>query len=270
MRVNAEIKAQKADIVRAHAAFKEFTMRIRTIKPSFWSSLTIAALEIPARLTFLGLLNYADDEGRGVADPRLIKAAIWPLDDGVDPGTIQGQLEAIVAQGLIEVYESAGRSLFQVAGWEEHQKVSKPQPSSFPPPAGSAQGALSDSSLSVPGVRKEHSAREGKGGERKGEDLFRRFWEAYPLKRDKADALKAWNARLREGVDPGAMITGAEGYANDPNRELEYTKYPATWLRKGSWDDGPLPPRGTPNGRRPDPPRPMTDGEWRRFMESDA
>ena len=55
--------------------------RIRSIKPEFFTSLTIADLTVEQRLTFIGLWTHVDDEGRCVDDSRLIKAAIWPLDD---------------------------------------------------------------------------------------------------------------------------------------------------------------------------------------------
>ena len=54
-------------------------MRIRTIKPEFWSSLDLAPLSEPALLLAAGLLNYADDEGYFVADERLIRAALQKI-----------------------------------------------------------------------------------------------------------------------------------------------------------------------------------------------
>lgn len=70
------------------------------------------------------------------------------------------------------------------------------------------------------------------------------FWDAYPRKAGKLDAHKAWQQALRRGADPAQIVAGARRYAEDPNREDAYTAHPATWLRRGSWDDGPLPERG--------------------------
>lgn len=129
-------------------------VRIRTIKPEFWSSLTVAALPVPARLTFVGLWNYADDEGRGILDPRLIKAAIWPLDDGVSTAKVQSHLELLTTAKLITVYSDGSRTYFSVNGWGEHQSISKPRPSLFPEP-----------SVTLPGILPEPSRLEGKGKE---------------------------------------------------------------------------------------------------------
>lgn len=143
--------------------------RIRTIKPSFFSSLTIADLPIPARLTFVGLWTYVDDEGRGVDDPRLVKAELWPLDDDMTPRKVAGHLDAFADRGLILRYGFSGRRYLQVVGWSEHQRINRPQQSKYPAPFSEPSvndhGASSDGSgtdharVSEP-VREEGNGRE--------------------------------------------------------------------------------------------------------------
>ena len=41
--------------------------RIRTLKPSFWSSPEAAAMTRDARLLTIGLMSFADDDGRFIA-----------------------------------------------------------------------------------------------------------------------------------------------------------------------------------------------------------
>ena len=55
--------------------------RIRSIKPEFFTSEVIASLPLSARLTFIGLWTYVDDNGVGLDNERLILAAVWPLED---------------------------------------------------------------------------------------------------------------------------------------------------------------------------------------------
>jgi hypothetical protein len=74
---------------------------------------------------------------------------------------------------------------------------------------------------------------------------FDTFWSAYPLKRDKAKAQKAWRQAIKK-ADAEAIIAAAVAYRDDPNREDKYTKYPASWLNAEAWNDGPLPDRGRP------------------------
>lgn len=107
--------------------------RIRTIKPEFFTSLTVASVHVEARLTFVGLWTHVDDEGRCVDDARLIKAALWPLDDRT-AADVERDLQALTEHSLIVRYEAAGRRYLAVRGWEEHQRINRPTPSKFPAP----------------------------------------------------------------------------------------------------------------------------------------
>ena len=73
--------------------------RIRTIKPEFWTDEDMAALDPYTRLLAIGLLNYADDEGYFNANPALVKAAVFPLDEG--SANIPGGLVAVASRGRI-------------------------------------------------------------------------------------------------------------------------------------------------------------------------
>jgi hypothetical protein len=94
--------------------------RIRTLKPTFFTSLTIGALSVNARFTFMGLWTHADDEGRMVYEPRLFKAAIWPLDDrsfddiADDCVQLERAGQTDTKPGLVRHYVVAGRSYLDV------------------------------------------------------------------------------------------------------------------------------------------------------------
>jgi hypothetical protein len=107
--------------------------RIRTIKPEFFTSLTVANLTVEARLTFIGLWTHVDDDGRAVDDARLIKAAVWPLDDRV-AADIERDLQALTDASLIVRYKVGGRSYLAVRTWREHQRINRPTKSKLPPP----------------------------------------------------------------------------------------------------------------------------------------
>lgn len=137
-------------------------MRIRTIKPDFWLSLTVAKLTPLERLTFIGLWNYADDEGRGLYDARLIKAAIWPLEDKITAARVRKHVERLAELELLTCYEVHERSYLSVNGWGEHQSISKPRPSRLPEPPGKAPGIVPDDSS---------RERKGKEGNREGKGM---------------------------------------------------------------------------------------------------
>ena len=75
---------------------------------------------------------------------------------------------------------------------------------------------------------------------------FAAFWEVYPKKADKRAALKAWRS-ARKRVSNEVLVESARQYRDDPNRVDQFTKNPATWLNKGSWENGPLPARNGNN-----------------------
>jgi hypothetical protein len=109
--------------------------RIRTIKPEFFTSLTIASLSSSAaRLAFIGLWTYVDDEGRGVADPHLIKAAIFPLDHAVGADEVAAIMRELRDRNLIVTYNVDGKPLLAITNWSEHQRISHPTPSKLPAP----------------------------------------------------------------------------------------------------------------------------------------
>ena len=102
--------------------------RIRTIKPEFWHDSKILRISIPARLFFIGLWNFADDNGVVEADPLQLRAQIFPCDD-VDVGAPLDELEGV---GLIQRFGSDGKQYAWVRNFRRHQKIDRPRKSNFP------------------------------------------------------------------------------------------------------------------------------------------
>ncbi len=76
-------------------------------------------------------------------------------------------------------------------------------------------------------------------------EAFGAFWLTYPKRRDKEAAKKAWIAALERGAEPKHMVDAAQAYARErKGQDPQYTKYPATWLNKGCYDDEPDPQPG--------------------------
>lgn len=107
--------------------------RIRTIKPSIFSSETVCSWPIPVRWTFAGLFTYMDDAGRGRDEPRLIKAELYPLDDAMTIRKVEQHLAMIAANGPLCRYLFDGSHFLHIVSWREHQVVNRPTPSRIPP-----------------------------------------------------------------------------------------------------------------------------------------
>jgi len=107
--------------------------RIRTIKPSMFRSLTVCSWPIDVRWTFAGMFTYLDDYGRGLDEPRLIKAELYPLDDKMTLRKIAAHLETLVARGPLCCYVLDGHNYLHITSWSEHQRVTHPTDSQIPP-----------------------------------------------------------------------------------------------------------------------------------------
>lgn len=111
-------------------------MRIRSIKPEFWSSLDIAAItDWGDRLLFIGLWSYVDDNGVGRDVDKLIVADLFPLED--DPretlARVSRGLQNLSEAGRIVRYTVAGKPYLAISGWQ-HQRIDKPNKPRYPTP----------------------------------------------------------------------------------------------------------------------------------------
>lgn len=109
--------------------------RIRSAKPDFWTDPIMCSLSRDIRFTFKGIWEVcADDYGRFLADSRVIKGAVWPLDDDVTLKKIERYLLTLAETGRLVLYTVHGVRYGFVINWYKHQRVSHPTPSRFPAP----------------------------------------------------------------------------------------------------------------------------------------
>jgi hypothetical protein len=240
-------------------------MRIRSIKPEFWRSDDVAVLAREDRLLFIGLWSYVDDNGVGVDDYRLISAALFPLDDD------QKEIREYVQQGLANLsrgslvsrYEVEGRRFLYITGWTKHQRVDNPNKARYPGPPVSMPGgpdpATSADVEEAPsgarvsretpesratgteeqGSKRPAPSRSAQGAEPPG---FAEFYGAYPRKRERKKAIIAYRAAIKAGATPTQLLQAAQAYAvQKAGKDMEYVKYPASWLNAGAYDDMPEP-----------------------------
>lgn len=202
--------------------------RIRTIKPEFFTSSDITKLTPLARLFYVSLWCEADREGLLKWDVDTLKQRYLPSDK-VDVEDLAAEL---CNRALVAIYVGDdGREYAFIPSFKDHQVINNRE---------SESTLLARVKGASPRVKAEgKEGREGKGKERKGtlsafapgdeeknpaesrkaplvDEDFERAFEAFPKRfggNPKPDALKSWNARISEGVDPAEMIAGAERYA---------------------------------------------------------
>ena len=107
-----------------------------------------------------------------------------------------------------------------------------------------ADSTVADSTVAQRTVIKKTNNTEDKALENKVKEqahlLFKEFWKEYPRKLDKGKAERAFRSALTRATFED-ILAGVIQSANDPNRNPDFTKYPATWLNADSWENGPLP-----------------------------
>ena len=108
--------------------------RIRSIRPEFWSDAKVGKLSLAARLLFIALWNFADDEGYGRALPKELAGFAFPHDDDMDSSRIRRVLGELSEKALVTVYEVSGEAYYYVNNWSKHQKVDRPTRSKIPRP----------------------------------------------------------------------------------------------------------------------------------------
>lgn len=103
-------------------------MRIRTLKPGFWGDERMAALPHSTRLLAIALLNFADDEGYFLANPALVRGALFPFDE--DTTNVRRGLEELAQIGFVRLgIDGESRAVGQVVNFLKHQKIDRPNPS---------------------------------------------------------------------------------------------------------------------------------------------
>jgi len=62
-------------------------------------------------------------------------------------------------------------------------------------------------------------------------EAFDTFWNLYPKRIAKADALKAWNKAIKKKT-PDELIALTKAYSESKLPDMTYIPYPASWLNK--------------------------------------
>lgn len=108
------------------------------------------------------------------------------------------------------------------------------------------ESQLNDTRRPTPSLFEEGSPE----AQRASASPFDEWWATYPRKIDKKPARVVYDARLREGVEPGQLLLAAKHYAQTREGEpSKFTKHPKTFLAKdGPWTEW---VNGPPEGEVP-------------------
>lgn len=234
--------------------------RKRMIDPSFWTDEKLGECNVSERLLFMGLISNADDEGYGRANPKLLKSLVFPYDD-LRTSDLEKWLSRLGGLNLIALYEESEQTYYYLPNFSKHQTINKPTPSTFPKPTEGTTVALREDygspTVALPPKRREEKRREHPlPPQGESADFFKEFWEAYPRKTAKPNALRAF-----EKLKPDRLLLEVMLAALSVQKQSaqwvrdggQYIPHPATWLNQRRWED---------ESPEPEPPKPPdTAGE---------
>lgn len=120
-------------------------MRKRIIDPEFWSDEGIGSWSFATRLFYIGLWNFADDEGRFKAHNDLLKSQIFPYDKKINIDKLKKELGEKVHWYAIE-----NSNYGFIRNFSKYQRIDRPTGSKLPPPPGQIGEVSSSNRGDVP------------------------------------------------------------------------------------------------------------------------
>jgi hypothetical protein len=151
--------------------------------------------------------------GKPSGKPSTKASASPPVEQYEDPSDLgQQTLDGTLPETLVETPRGRGRG------------------------RGSSSSSVTDNSTSeqthTPASRSEIDSTPG----------FDAFYDAYPRRKDRLKAEKAYRAALRRGATPEHLLAAARRFAEQTRAtEARFVAYPASWLNAGSYDNEPDP-----------------------------
>ena len=106
--------------------------RKRMIDPQFWCDEKMMVLSHSARLLFIGLWNFCDDQGIHKNSDLKLKAEIFPADD-LTKDDVKKLKDELIKMDLIVAFkeEVSGDEILVVKNWKKYQKINRPIPSKY-------------------------------------------------------------------------------------------------------------------------------------------
>lgn len=234
-----------------------------------------------ARFFFVGAIDTA---ALHQTDGFLDRIAIMETALYTEPDDLDGILAELVSVGLFDEVDGGYRIHSYLAHQSSREEIERKQARDRDRKrSASADGFPTDSERNPNGIRME-SRRNPRGiralrnkkeeieldphgraelAHEGADDGFARWWDAYPKKRAKGDALKVWKALKPDAALVDRMVAAvdvAKATRDWQKDGGQFIPYPATWLRRQGWEDElapepTAPPPGTmtpigPYGRR--------------------
>lgn len=147
---------------------------------------------------------------------------------------VQEAFRLFVEQGRIVI---DGTGVIQIVSWDKYQSEYQQK---------RQRTVYKNATQSLPNVRRKSSVEvevEGDGDKKRKprpsleSAEFKAFWELYPKKVAKVEAVKAWE-KMTLFTEPALILQGLERWKQSEQwQEMRYIPYPATFLNQRRWSD---------------------------------
>jgi hypothetical protein len=146
-------------------------MRIRTVKPEFWTHPVLMRKDHGTRLLAIGLLNFADDEGYFIADEDVIRGALMPKEISTN---VRRMIDDLSRIGYIRIVDHSEMGpIGWVVKFKDHQRVDRANQSKLKvyfgcgtPTAPTTSEAFDEHSTNIRRIIDEQSSTEQGTGNR--------------------------------------------------------------------------------------------------------
>lgn len=240
----------------------------RMVRPETWTDDKFVSLDPLARLLFVGMWNFACDNGHLDDSALQLKMRVLPADNC----DVSELLDSLLASGMVvrkdgylKVVNLAAKQpldlRFLVFCDHCDQDDTKHFSREAKKPSREPHAGNTRATRGQPRVALRSGVGVGVGVERHtstadASDEFDEFWTAYPRKDAKGSAAKAHRAALKK-TDHATILAGLQSQMPVLTKtERKFVPLPATWLNAERWADEVAPPEArSPEDRR-------NTGEW--------
>lgn len=108
--------------------------RIRTFKPEFFRSPDTAKASPQARILYMAMWSWANDEGVGETNLYGLLGFAFPDEDELTVKDLQRLLKEVRGSFGVDFFTNKGRYFYSIPSWDSHQKTERRAAGRFPKP----------------------------------------------------------------------------------------------------------------------------------------
>ena len=191
-----------------------------------------------ARLLYTWTLSHLDINGNFYADPVMVNNIVFTRL-GHSVKTIAACLDELADKELIIRYQINGEVYLNYPDFQEKQPKLNPYKEGTPDiPTMTEESRMTNASVTPTQIKRSKEKINKCSKREPSKDGFELFWNKYPRKVNKAEAIQAWNKAIIPSIETILDAIEKQKGSDQWNAEGgKYIPYPSSWLNKERWND---------------------------------